>query len=156
MAIKDKDRVHPYSSGDPNGQREDQVIVPLSLVKSLFMEKACPDTAGPCVRHMHKVETMLPGSVVQTIALLKQRHAPNGLQLVRPIKGQVYDAVYETDEMVRLIHLCADYLDSDPFGRCTNYQKRLQVLNYHKHDSKKVPYIQDFSIERDLRLLTIL
>ena len=117
MATRDKDRVHPYSSGDPNGQREDQVIVPLTVVKELFMEKSCPDMAGPCVRHMHKVEKMLPGSIVQTIALLKQRHAPNGLQLVRPIKGQVYDAVYETDDMVRLAHFCGNYVNSDHLCR---------------------------------------
>ena len=97
LVNSEKVRLHPYCSGDANGQREDQVIVPIPLIKDLFMNRTCPDVAGPCCRQMHKLEQLVPGTIVQTIAMLKQRHR-NGMQLLRPIVGNIYDAVYETED----------------------------------------------------------
>lgn len=96
---QNRKKVHPYFNGEVNGQREDQIIVPLATIKALFLGVNCP-VDGPCIREMHNLEAHQPGTIVQSVALLKQRHNDSGLQLVRPMQGDVYDAVYETEEVV--------------------------------------------------------
>ena len=123
-AKKERVKLHPYDNGDANAQSEKQVIITLNEIKELFMGENPPETSGQNVRAMHELEKLIPGTLVQVIGLLKQRHNDNRTLIMKIISGgSIYPAEYMTKEEVSFFIgnnvLCCTHA---PFFRLMNCQ----------------------------------